>query len=100
MLEATCPRDPKEATEMTLERSEYHEDVIIALVEYTYSFDHESNDYESASSSTPAIHVHLAVLAEKYNIPLQNLAVTKVKAASTDKHNIPLVHNPAATEVR
>ncbi|SMY24764.1 unnamed protein product [Zymoseptoria tritici ST99CH_1A5] len=86
VLKAMCSGDFKEATEMTLDWSEYHEDVITAFVEYMYNFNYDAKDYESAFSSTPAIHVHLAVLADKYNIPLlQNLAVTKVKATLEHK---------------
>ncbi|SMR54559.1 unnamed protein product [Zymoseptoria tritici ST99CH_3D1] len=86
VLKAMFRRNFKEAREFKLDWSEYHKDVVHAVVDYLYTFNYETSNLRTPFSQTPAIHVHVAVLADRYNIRLlHQMAATKVESALEDE---------------
>ncbi|SMR53016.1 unnamed protein product [Zymoseptoria tritici ST99CH_1E4] len=86
VLKAMFRRNFKEAREFKLDWSEYHKDVVHAVVDYLYTFNYETSNLRTPFSQTPAIHVHVAVLADKYNIRLlHQMAATKGESALEDE---------------
>lgn len=75
---------PKEASQRTLDLSEYYSDILDAFVEYMYYFDYDSSieKHYPTEEGLLEFHVQMCVIADKYDMqPLKALAVKKFKAA-------------------